>query len=48
MDKEDEDMTILIEGTAHCADMNPDGVADRPALKQARKVRHTAGQTTLR
>ncbi|XP_055752128.1 thymus-specific serine protease-like isoform X5 [Salvelinus fontinalis] len=38
LDKEDEDMTILIEGTAHCADMNPDGVTDRPALKQARKA----------
>ncbi|XP_064828956.1 thymus-specific serine protease-like [Oncorhynchus masou masou] len=38
LDKEDKDMTILIEGTAHCADMNPDGIADRPALKQARKA----------
>lgn len=38
LDKEDKDMAILIKGTSHCADMNPGGAADRPALKQARKA----------
>ncbi|KAK6296864.1 hypothetical protein J4Q44_G00330060 [Coregonus suidteri] len=38
LDKEDKDMAILIEGSAHCADMNPDSATDHPALKQARKA----------
>ncbi|XP_059371171.1 thymus-specific serine protease [Carassius carassius] len=33
----DNDRVILIDGTAHCRDMNSDKSMDRPALHQARK-----------
>uniref|UniRef100_A0A3B3S6E7 Serine protease 16 n=1 Tax=Paramormyrops kingsleyae TaxID=1676925 RepID=A0A3B3S6E7_9TELE len=35
--KEDKDRAILIEGTAHCADMNRAGSQDSPALRKARQ-----------
>lgn len=34
----DDDRVILIDGTAHCMDMNSDESVDKPALHQARKV----------
>ncbi|KAL0173775.1 hypothetical protein M9458_029743, partial [Cirrhinus mrigala] len=33
----DNDRVILIDGTAHCMDMNSDKSMDKPALHQARK-----------
>nr|XP_055051605.1 thymus-specific serine protease [Misgurnus anguillicaudatus] len=33
----DDDSILLINGTAHCADMNQDKALDKPALQQARK-----------
>ncbi|XP_051534522.1 thymus-specific serine protease [Myxocyprinus asiaticus] len=33
----DNERVILIDGTAHCADMNSDKAWDRPALRHARK-----------
>uniref|UniRef100_A0A671KGP0 Uncharacterized protein n=1 Tax=Sinocyclocheilus anshuiensis TaxID=1608454 RepID=A0A671KGP0_9TELE len=35
----DNDRVILIDGTAHCMDMNADKSMDKPALHQARKVK---------
>uniref|UniRef100_A0A671SXE4 Thymus-specific serine protease n=1 Tax=Sinocyclocheilus anshuiensis TaxID=1608454 RepID=A0A671SXE4_9TELE len=35
----DNDRVILIDGTAHCMDMNSDKSMDKPALHQARKVK---------
>lgn len=34
----DDERVILIDGTAHCMDMNSDKSMDKPALHQARKV----------
>lgn len=39
--KEDKDRAVLIEGAAHCADMNRAGFKDSTALRKARQVSGT-------